>query len=365
MRICIDARKYFDYGIGTYLRNIIDQFAKISSPHQFFLLAAPDDINNLPKFPENISVIREAAGKYSMREHLAIPAKLRKLKVDLYHSPHYVVPLVKVKPTLTVISDLIHLRFKANLKRVGAYTYAKFMIKHALKSSDSVVTISEWSKNDILQLGDFRKSDINVIYGAVDDRFQKITDDAILGAVFEKVNIPDQYILYTGAFKEHKNITRLIQAFSRLKRKQCPFLILAGDRLEKYKHLQALIKELGLQKNIINPGWLNSEEFIALYSGAAAFVFPSLYEGFGLSPLEAMKCRTAVVSSEAACMPEILGEAALYFDPYSVKDMAGKIRDVLGDDKLRQGLIKEGAAQVQKYSWRRSANKYLELYENI
>lgn len=365
MRICIDARKYFDYGIGTYLRNIIDQFAKISSPHQFFLLAAPDDIKNLPKFPGNFSVIKESAGKYSLREHLTIPAKLRKLEVDLYHSPHYVVPLVKAKPTLTVISDLIHLHFKANLKRVGAYTYAKFMIKHALKSSDSVVTISQWSKNDILQLGYFRKSDINVIYGAVDDRFRKITDAAILGAVFKKVNIPDKYILYTGAFKEHKNIARLIQAFSRLKRQQCPFLILAGDRLEKYKHLQALINELDLQKNIINAGWLNLEEFIALYSGAAAFVFPSLYEGFGLSPLEAMKCRTPVVSSDAACMPEILGEAALYFDPYSVEDMAGKIGDVLGDDKLRGGLIEAGAAQVQKYSWRRSANKYLELYENI
>ncbi len=365
MKICIDARKYFDFGIGTYLRNIIDQFAKISSPHQFFLLAAPDDIKNLPKFPENISVIREAAGKYSIREQLAIPAKLRKLEVDLYHSPHYVVPLVKTKPTLTVISDLIHLRFKSNLKRAGAYTYAKFMIKHALKSSNSVVTISQWSKNDILQLYNFQKSDINVIYGAVDDRFHKITDDTILRAVFEKVDIPDKYILYTGAFKEHKNIARLIQAFFRLKREQCPFLILAGDRLEKYKHLQALINELDLQKSIINPGWLNSEEFIALYSGAAAFVFPSLYEGFGLSPLEAMKCQTPVVSSDAACMPEILGEAALYFDPYSVEDMAGKIRDVLGDKKLRRALIEEGAAQVQKYSWQRSANKYLELYENI
>lgn len=365
MKICIDARKYFDFGIGTYLRNIIDQFVKINNPHQFFLLAAPGDIENLPKFPENFSVVKESAGKYSIREHLAIPAKLRKLEVDLYHSPHYVVPLVKAKPTLTVISDLIPLRFKANLKRAGAYTYAKFMIKHALKSSDSVVTISEWSKNDILQLGDFRKSDINVIYGAVDDRFKKIRDDAILGAVFEKIGIRDQYILYTGAFKEHKNIGRLIQAFSRIKRPQCQFLILAGDRLEKYKHLQALIKELGLQKNIINPGWFNLEEFIALYSGAAAFVFPSLYEGFGLSPLEAMKCRTPVVSSEAACMPEILGEAALYFDPYSVEDMAAKIRDVLGDNELRRGLIEAGAAQVQKYSWRRSANKYLELYENI
>jgi glycosyltransferase involved in cell wall biosynthesis len=328
-------------------------------------LAAPGDIKNLPKFPGNISVIKESAGKYSIQEHLTIPAKLRKLKVDLYHSPHYVVPLVKTKPTLTVISDLIHLRFKANLKRAGAYNYAKFMIKHALKSSDCIVTISQWSKTDILQLCNFQKSDINVIYGAVDDRFQKITDDAILRAVFEKVDIPDQYILYTGSFKEHKNIARLIQAFSRLKRKQCPFLILAGDRIEKYKHLQALINELDLQKNIINPGWLNLEEFIALYSGAAAFVFPSLYEGFGLSPLEAMKCRTPVVSSDAACMPEILGEAALYFDPYSVEDMAGKIRDVLGDNKLRRALIEEGAAQVQKYSWRRSANKYLELYENI
>jgi hypothetical protein len=112
MKICIDARKYFDYGIGTYLRNIIDQFAKINNPHQFFLLAAPGDIKNLPKFPGNFSVIKESAGKYSLREHLTIPAKLRKLNVDLYHSPHYVVPLVKAKPTLTVISDLIHLRFK-------------------------------------------------------------------------------------------------------------------------------------------------------------------------------------------------------------------------------------------------------------
>jgi len=365
MKICIDVRKYFDFGIGTYLRNIIDQFAKISSPHQFFLLAAPGDIDNLPKFPGNFSVIKESAGKYSIREHLTIPAKLRKLEVDLYHSPHYVVPLVKAKPTLTVISDLIHLRFKANLKRAGAYTYAKFMIKHALKSSDSVVTISEWSKNDILKMCNFQRSDINVIYGAVDDRFHKIIDDKILRAVFEKVDIPDQYILYTGAFKEHKNIARLIQAFSRLKRKQCPFLILAGDRLEKYKHLQALINELDLQKNIINPGWLNLEEFNALYSSAAAFIFPSLYEGFGLSPLEAMKCRTPVVSSDAACMPEILGEAALYFDPYSVEDIAAKIGDILRDDKLRGELIEEGAAQVQKYSWRRSANKFLELYENI
>lgn len=365
MKICIDARKYFDFGIGTYLGNILKQFAKIENPHQFYLLVAPDDLPRLKNLPGQFILIREASAKYSVREHFSIPLLLKKLNVDLYHSPHYVIPLIKTKPTLTIIHDIIHLRFSEQLKTPGAYFYAKFMIKHAIKNSDKLVTISEWSKRDIIQFFHLSDPSIDVIYAAVDANFRKIYDNSIVNNVLKKLNIHSPYLLYTGAFKPHKNIHGLIRAFAQLDRRECPKLVLAGDRLEKYVELQALIQQLNLQKHIINPGWLELEEFLALYSGATAFVFPSLYEGFGLPPLEAMQCEVPVASSNASCMPEILGDAAHYFDPRSVDDMAAKISDVLNDDLLRRDLIIKGKQQIRKYSWEKSARQFLELYKKI
>ncbi|MBN1349086.1 glycosyltransferase family 4 protein [candidate division KSB1 bacterium] len=365
MKICIDARKVFDFGIGTYLRNILYQFAKMEHGHRFFLLTAPNDLDRLQQLSNGFELVPEIAGKYSLREQFSIPRVLRRLDVDLYHSPHYVIPLIKTRPTLTIIHDVIHLIFRQQLKTPGAFYYASFMLRHAVKHSDQLVTISEWSKADIVRTLGADPAEIEVIYGAVDEFFKKQTQRDAVEMVARKLNLHSNYLLYSGAFKAHKNIDRFIRAFARLSRDECPLLVLAGDRLANYPALQATIHDLSLDDRIINPGWLEAEDFLALYQGAAAFVFPSLYEGFGLPPLEAMYCQIPVVSSNASCMPEILGEGAHYFDPNSIDDMASKIHDVLSDNSLRERLIRRGRQQAATYSWEKSARQFLTLYEKM
>ncbi len=367
MKICIDARKITDLGIGRYVQNILDQFCKLSSTHQFLLLFAPEKIEEFrqryasPQFQLEI----EEAPKYSIKELFTISNKIRRFNADIYHSPHYTVPLFKIKPTIAMIHDLIHIKFPEYLPSKFARFYARWMIKHAVTTSDHLITISEWSKKDILNEFNLSPDKITVVNSAVIDSFQKMDDALVHEFLSGQLKINKPYLFYCGAFKPHKNLTTLLQAFHRVNRELCPYLVLAGDELASYPSLKEQVMRLDLKDRIIAPGRISTDHLVYLYNGAAGFIFPSEYEGFGLPPLEAMQCGVPVIASNASCMPEVLGDAALYFEPKSVEQLTSQINRLLSDTDLRQNLIQNGVNQVKKYSWPKTAQKILDIYQKF
>jgi glycosyltransferase involved in cell wall biosynthesis len=364
MKICIDARKISDSGIGTYLQNLLRRFHAMDNTNEYFLLFPPSEIENFdytnPKFHKRIN----RSPKYSVWEHLSIPLALHSVNADIFHSPHYVTPWIKTKPTVVTIHDLIHLRFPQFLPSRAAYWYARAVLARSVHTADIVITVSEGSKRDLLELLKVQEKKIRVIYNGVDETFRKAAPECFI-LLEQQFGLREGYMLYVGNFKAHKNLLRLLHAFAQINSNLCPYLVLAGESLEKYKRLRDAIQDLGLAQRVLAVGKVTSEQLNLLYSFAALLVFPSLYEGFGLPPLEAMRCEVPVVASNSSCLPEILGDAALYFDPYSVDDMTDKLNLVLQEAGLRRELISKGKERSHFFPWEAAAQKTLRAYEEL
>src|SRR5574339_231405 len=251
--------------------------------------------------------------------------------VRLVHEPHYVLPpLVRCRSVVT-IHDCIHLMFPQYLPSRLAYVYAKGSMWSAARKANRILTVSEASKRDILRFFQVPPEKVAVIYNAIDERFLLPIDPARMELVKQRYQLDHPFVLYVGNIKPHKNIERLIDAFGRA-RTTCPDrlkLIIIGDEISKYPALRQTVHKHKLDKHVRFLGFQPAETLSAFYCLARAFVFPSLYEGFGLPPLEAMACGTPVVTSNVSSLPEIAGGAALLVDPHDTESIAdGLLRAV-------------------------------------
>ena len=365
MKICIDTRKIADFGIGTYVRNLLEHLSAIDHSNDYYLLFNPADIDHYNYPGGNFHKLADCSRKYGVREHWSIPRKLEQYDIGVYHSPHYVTPVWKKKPTIVTIHDLIHLIFPQYLPSKAAHFYAQLMFRNSINRSDKIITDSEWSKKDMVRILNVHEQRIKVIYPAVDEQFHKIPNGSPMTAIAEKFQIDDNYALYVGSFKPHKNVDNLITAFGSINQKLCRYLVLAGDRWHNFKDLQRLVQETGLTARILTFERLGIKDLNLLYNGAEIFIFPSRYEGFGLPPLEAMKCEIPVAASNASCIPEILGDGAIYFHPGSTAEITQRLEDILMDSTLRKELIERGKDRVKVFSWLKTARETLEIYREV
>ena len=365
-RIAIDARKWRDYGIGTYVRNLVRHLARIDRENTYFVLCDPLEEASLRLVGENFVPIVESSKGYTLEEHLTIPRHLRKLGVDLFHSPHYVLPIRCPSRAVVTIHDCIHLRFPQYLPNRLAYTYAKYMIGHALRTSVRVLTVSEASRNDILHF--FPKANaarISVIPNAIDESLLVVPTEEEMDRVKERYQIRGRFVLFVGNIKPHKNLERLVSAFALLKKRpghEDLRLIIIGEESGGYTSVRRIVETAGIRQDVRFFGFVPDPTLAALYRLADVFAFPSLYEGFGLPPLEAMACGTPVVTSRTSSLPEVVGDAAVLVDPESVEDIASGIARVLEDDALRKVLIERGTERVRHFSWERSVQATRRCY---
>jgi glycosyltransferase involved in cell wall biosynthesis len=243
----------------------------------------------------------------------------------------------------------------------------RWVIKKACQNAQHIIAISEATKQDIVNMLQIDPDKIAVVYLAVADRYKPTSDSSQVAEIKRKFNISKPYFLYVGQWRQHKNVARLIRAFHLLRRRyNLDYqLVLAGKVDRQCPEVLATINQLNLQAEVILTGYVPDADLPLLYNGADAFVFPSLYEGFGLPPLEAMACGAPVVASRVSCMPEILGEAAHYFDPLSVEDMAKAMVEIAKNYTLRQTLRTLGFKQVKKYSFSQMAQQTLAIYRQI
>lgn len=369
MKIAIDVRKWHDYGIGTYVRNLVRHLAHLDRDTTYFLFCARSDESVLRDLAENFVPVVEESEGYSFREHLSLPHKLRRLGADLLHTPHYVLPLLCRTPSIVTIHDCIHLLFPEYLPNRLAYHYARFMMGSAIRRSVCVLTVSEASRRDILRF--YPEADperLLVIPNAIDEAILADPGEEEMNRVRERYQIRGRFVLYAGNIKPHKNLHRLIAAFGILKQRpghEDVKLLIIGDEISKYGSLRRSVEAAGVRQEVRFFGFVPEHTLAALYRLASAFAFPSLYEGFGLPPLEAMACGTAVVTSRISSIPEVVGDAAILVDPLSVEEIADGLITVLGDEVLRAQLIARGKARVQCFSWDRSAQAIHSAYMRV
>jgi glycosyltransferase involved in cell wall biosynthesis len=367
LRIAIDARKLGDYGIGTYVRNLLRHLSRIDSTTEYVILCRVQDCGVVEELGENFRAVPEPAAAYSFSEQLRIPMDLRREGADLFHAPHYVLPPLVPCRSIVTIHDCIHLRFPQYLSGRLAYAYARSSLWVATHRSNRVLTVSEASKRDILRYFHVPETKIDVIYNAIDERFGEPPDDEEVSRVRERYQLNDPFILYAGNIKPHKNLERLIEAFQMLRRGNLEHvkLLIIGDEISKYATLRRAVHKYKLHKHVRFFGFVPDRTLAVLYRLARVFVFPSLYEGFGLPPLEAMASGTPVITSNVSSLPEVVGDAAVLIDPYRSDAIADAIQRVLTEPVLHEELRRRGLQRVRDFSWERSVRRVREIYEEV
>jgi glycosyltransferase involved in cell wall biosynthesis len=367
MRVAIDARKLHDFGIGTYIRNLLRHLARIDQDSEYVLLCQQADLDVGTQLGANFRTVLEPSPNYSFREQIHVPWVLHRERPDVYHAPHYVLPAGVRCRSVVTIHDCIHLMFPQYLPNRAAYAYARASMWAAARRSDRILTVSEASKRDILHFFNVPPEKIVVVYNAIDDHFRVTPPEEDVARVRERYQLDHQFVLYVGNIKPHKNLVRLIEAFAELRRTGFDEvkLLIIGDQISRLPALRRAVHSHKLHKHVRFLGYVSDQTLGALYRLASAFVFPSLYEGFGLPPLEAMASGTPVITSNLSSLPEVTGDAAVLVDPYDVDSIVDGMRRVLSDPVLAAELRRKGIERAREFSWERSVAKTRQVYQQI
>jgi glycosyltransferase involved in cell wall biosynthesis len=357
MKLTLDARLITNSGIGVYLQNVISKL--LLTPFEITVLHASKDFHFFENLPSHINLLPYNAALYSIKELIATPTKT--LGADIFWSPHYNVPLINFASRLKVVTihDVYHLAHYDSLN-IKQRLYAKYMMQRAIKSSDIIFTVSEFSKNEIIKYTSATPDKIKVVLNGIN--FEKYNKRVTVGeetSVLLKYHIVHPYILFVGNVKPHKNLKKALLGYKEFIQNSggefsnLIFLIvgkkdgfITGDN-----EIAKMMEEPFFNENVLFTGWVTDSDLPVLYQKAALFIFPSLYEGFGFPPLEAMAAGCPVASSNAACLPEVYEDAVFYFDPTDVASIATALQKTLSDQQLKNNLIQKGLVQAKKYNW--------------
>jgi len=301
-------------------------------------------------------------------EQVSFPRACRGM--DVAHVPYFAPPLYPSIPTVVTIHDLIPLILPAYKGSILVRFYTR-LVSIAAKRATAIITDSHSSKRDIINLLNIPGEKVQVIPLAADERFKPGVGTAALDRVRRRYSLPQEFILYLGGFDQRKNLNTLFRGFRGLKERlgdKCPLVIagtLPSEDTAFFPHPRCLAEEVGVSDSVRFIGWVSEEEKPALYSLATLFLYPSLYEGFGLPPLEAMACGTPVIASNAASLPEVVGDGGVLVDPQEPAAWAEAMVSLLTSPQKRENLSAKGVEQAQRFSWQRTARETLEAYQQV
>lgn len=365
--IGIDGRGALFYrgtGIGTYTWQLISHLEAATKNLRVFLPG--EEYRNFSFQSEDALNYAEFNG--DMWREIFLPEALAKEGIALYHVPQNGIGLPEKKCSLETVTihDLIPYTFPETVGKGYLKEFLKEMPK-VMERSDGMITVSQWSKKDIMNVFSYPEAKIQVIYEAPEPIYQPLPKTRAAAFLKEAYHITGDYILYVGGFGIRKNVKALINAVYLLK-KEAPFpfrLVLPGKRNRDFDQLDALTESLGLTDDVIFPDYVPVSDLPYFYSGATAMVYPSLYEGFGLPPLEAMASGTPVLSSRATSLPEVLGDAVLYFDPYNSLELAEQLHRLISSRSLRKMLVQKGLQKAAGYRWEKTAAETLAFFDQV
>ncbi len=359
MRIGFDARKESDGGIGRYIRNLIAglrQTPEISHLHVWVRPKSEILRRPSPRFHPRV----ERAGFYTLREQVALGCKVRQSVLDLFHEPHYVVPFFLNIPLVVTIHDIIHLIFpRSYLHR----EYAKRQIAYATKRAKQIITPSEFSRRELLRFFPMAAAKTRAILHGLAPFFSP-GPDAEDATLCHTLNLPESFLFYAGNHKPHKNLPWLLETCRETFR-DFPdlYLCLTGTQQEERGTVWRTARHLGVEQRIRFLGNLDNRELRICYRHAKAFVFPSLYEGFGFPPLEAMACGAPVVAFRVASLPEVIGEGGILVPPNDRRAFLHALDSLLSDEEARQTWAHKGRRQAARFQWDTAIRQHLSVYQ--
>jgi alpha-1,3-rhamnosyl/mannosyltransferase len=362
MRIGVDARKLWDGGIGTYIRNLLSAALERPRGHEFVVFLDPVDMGRISWPGTAAEEVSVKAGKYSLLEHWVLPHAARRAGVGLFHAPHYTLPLGWSGPSVVTIHDLTHVRY-AHFYPPGAGIYARALAGAAARRAQFVIADSAATGADVVELLHIPEERVRVIALGIASGIARRPAEEVAAFTRERA-LPEGYLLYVGARKRHKNLELLIRALSALRADDRPALVLSGPPWTSEHRLARLAQACGVAPMIHFAGDLRDErELSCLYSGASLYLQPSLIEGFGLPPLEAMACGVPVIASRVDALRETLGNAAVLLDPHDIEAWAGVIASLPADSEHRTTLVRRGRERAQAFTWERTAGLTLDVYD--
>jgi glycosyltransferase involved in cell wall biosynthesis len=371
LHIVIDARRIRDFGIGTYIRSLARALAEIDSVNRYTLVVRPSDAPLLAGLPANFQSAVYARADASHFDNLAFPAFLHSLSPDLVHIPLTRVPLFMIRPYVVTIHDMADLLFPDHVTSLRMQL-RRYRFRRGLARAARVIAVSEATRRDAEAASGLPPDIIRRVYNAPDAVFFNGGTEGAAEQrqrIMERYQIEYPYLLYAGNIRRHKNVPRLVEAFA-VARDQLAshpdyknlHLVIIGDTISQFPAVRQAVMKSRVDHVVRFLGFVEFETLRCFFESAAAFVFPSRYEGFGLPPLEAMACGTPVVTSNVSSLPEVVGDAAVLVNPENVFDIARGIRDVLLDLPLRADLIRRGREQAARFSWSRTAREVLAIY---
>jgi len=375
MRIGIDARFFgsIGKGLGRYTQKLIENLEKIDNENQYVVFLRKENFDEYQPKNKNFQKVLADYQWYTFSEQIKMPALLNKFKLDLVHFPHFNVPFFYRRKFVVTIHDLILLQFPTIkgttlnpiFYKIKFLAY-KFIIWSAIKRAEKVITVSKFTKKELLKYYKkyLREEKIVVTYEAGSD----VTGNDNSNGLFEieilkKYGILKPYLLYVGNAYPHKNLERMILAFSSMNQEQKYQLVLVGKIDYFYDRLKKLVENKDI-KDVVFLGQITDEFLDVIYRKSRAYVFASLYEGFGIPPLEAMSRNIPVISSDHPCMKEVLDDSAYFFDGRDEKEISETMKKIMENEELRKKLIEKSLNQIKKYSWEKMSRETLKIYDS-
>lgn len=366
MRIGIDARltHYRQAGISRYTLQLIEALARCDAQDEFVILQSfksREPILNGPNFVTR----RLLTPSHHRLEQFALPIELSTMGLDVLHSPDFIPPFRRNCRSVITIHDLVFILYPQFLDKDAARYYGQ--IDQAVRRTDAIIAVSEATKKDIIRLVGVPERKVTVIYEAASPVFRPIKTPELVQRVRDRFSIHSDFILFVSTIEPRKNVPTLLKAFRqfldnyRLDTK----LVLAGAKGWLYDEVFRLVAELKLEEEVSFLGRVSTEELVWLYNAAQVLVAPSIYEGFGLTPLEAMACGTPVIVSNVSALPEVVADAGLLIDPYDLDELSVAMWRMLSDSDLRASLIEKGLKRASYFSWDKAAQQTLDLYHSL
>jgi glycosyltransferase involved in cell wall biosynthesis len=374
VKIAIDIRRMTEFGVGTYIRNVVRTLGRLDRENEFLLIGSPAKVEEIGALPPNFHAVPLLASDRSVQGYREFRSALHGLGCDLVHIPNlFSMPRMLPCPYVMTVHDMLEHMSRAR-EQSGFWRSCHFqMTKRVLAGAARIFAVSNFTRNEIEKLFEIPSDRVEVVYNAIDERFlHGHASAADRDLIARRYQVTYPFLLYAGRISPHKNVVRMIEAFSALKtelEREHAYpdlkLIIIGDDLSGNPDLRRTVVRSGVQHDVRFLGFVPIEVLRIFYDEAKIFVFPSLYEGFGLPPLEAMVHGTPVVTSNVSSLPEVVVNAAVLVNPENVFEIMRALRRVLMDQPLRNRMKERGYQQAARFSWETSVRRILEVYGQI
>ncbi len=374
VKIAIDIRRMTEFGVGTYIRNVVRTLGRLDRENKYLLIGTPAKVEEIGALPANFHAVPLTSQEQSLQGYREFRSALQRLNCDLVHIPNlFSIPRALPCPYVMTVHDMLE-HMSRPRERSGLWRSLHFQsTRRVLRGAERIFAVSNFTKIEIEKLFEIPADRIEVVYNAIDERFLRgHASAADRELIAQRYQVMYPFLLYAGRISAHKNVVRMIEAFSALKgelEKDGAYpdlkLIIIGDDLSGNPDLRRTVIRSGVQNDVRFLGFVPIEVLRIFYDEAKIFVFPSLYEGFGLPPLEAMAHGTPVVTSAVSSLPEVVGRAAVLVNPENVFEIMRALHRVLTDQALRDRMKERGYEQAAKFSWDASVRRILDAYQRV